>query len=71
MTATLASVIPAMENMIGNAIKRLLADAGYRGHNAPADNKFRVYMSGKKRRFDASAASQLAFDLGCEPVIGL
>ena len=51
MTATLASVIPAMENMIGNTI--------------------RVYMSGQKRRFDGSAALQLAFDLGFEPVIGL
>jgi IS5 family transposase len=50
MTATLASVIPAMENMIGNTIERLLADAGYRGHNAPADYKFRVYTSGQKRR---------------------
>ena len=39
-----------MENMIGNAIEQLLADAGYRGHNAPAHYKFRVYMSGQKRR---------------------
>ena len=31
---TLATVIPAMEDMIGNTIERLLADAGYRGHNA-------------------------------------
>ena len=29
---TLATVIPAMEDMIGNTIERLLADAGYRGH---------------------------------------
>jgi hypothetical protein len=28
---TLATVIPAMEDMIGNTIERLLADAGYRG----------------------------------------
>ena len=27
---TLATVIPAMEDMIGNTIERLLADAGYR-----------------------------------------
>jgi IS5 family transposase len=50
MPATLASVIPAIENMIGNTIERLLADAGYRGHNAPADYKFRIYMSGQKQR---------------------
>ena len=47
---TLATVIPAMEDMIGNTIERLLADAGYRGHNAPTDYKFRVYTSGQKRR---------------------
>jgi transposase, IS5 family len=45
---TLATVIPAMENMIGSTIERLLADAGYRGHNAPTDYKFRVYTSGQK-----------------------
>jgi IS5 family transposase len=50
MTATLASDIPAMENMIGNAIERLLADAGCRGHNAPAHYKFKVYTSGQKQR---------------------
>jgi transposase, IS5 family len=47
---TLATVIPAMEDMIGNTIERLLADAGYRGHNAPTDYKFRIYRSGQKRR---------------------
>ena len=36
-----------MEDMIGNTIERLLADAGYRGPNAPADYKFSVYMSGQ------------------------
>src|SRR5262249_44607669 len=28
----------------------LVADAGYRGHNAPTDYKFRAYTSGQKRR---------------------
>ena len=32
---TLATIIPDMELTIGNEIERLLADAGYRGHNAP------------------------------------
>ena len=31
---TLATVIPEMEATIGNTIERVLADAGYRGHNA-------------------------------------
>ena len=47
---TLATVIPDIEALIGNTIARILADAGYRGHNAPPDHKFRVYISGQKRR---------------------
>src|SRR5918993_1206869 len=40
---TLATVIPAIEDMIGNTIERAITDAGYRGHNAPPDYKFKVY----------------------------
>src|SRR4051794_1175466 len=47
---TLATVIPEMETLIGNTIERILADKGYRGHNAPPDYKFRVFTSGQKRR---------------------
>jgi IS5 family transposase len=47
---TLATVIPEMEALIGNTISRILADKGYRGHNAPPDYKFRVFTSGQKRR---------------------
>ena len=34
---TLAAVIPAMEIMIGNTVKRVITDAGYRRHNTPVD----------------------------------
>ena len=34
---TLATVIPNKETLIGNTIERILADKGYRGHNAPPD----------------------------------
>ena len=47
---TLAKIIPAIEQLIGNQIERLHADAGYRGHNAPADCTFRIYRSKQKRR---------------------
>ena len=47
---TLAAVIPAMEALIGNALDRVLADAGYRGHNAPPEHKFKVYVAGQKRQ---------------------
>ena len=47
---TLATVIPQMQALIGNILDRCITDAGYRGHNAPPDHKFKVYTSGQKRR---------------------
>ena len=67
---TLAIVIPAMEDMIGNTIDRLLADAGYRGHNAPTDYKFRIYTSGQKRRLTPQIKRELRRRAAIEPVIG-
>ena len=43
---TLATVIPEMEKQIGASITRIVADRGYRGHNAPETHKFRVFISG-------------------------
>ncbi len=56
--------------MIGNTIERLLADAGYRGHHAPADYKFRVYTSGQKRRLTPQIKRELRRRAAIEPVIG-
>jgi hypothetical protein len=67
---TLPTVIPAMEDMIGNTTERLLADAGYRGHNAPIDYKFRVYTSGQKRRLTPQIKRELRRRAAIEPVIG-
>src|SRR6266496_354264 len=67
---TLATVIPAMEDMIGNTIERLLVDAGYRGHNAPTDYKFRVYTAGQKRRLTPQIKRELKRRAAIEPVIG-
>ena len=67
---TLATVIPAMEDMIGNTIERLLVDAGYRGHNAPTDYKFRIYTSGQKRRLTPQIKRELRRRAAIEPVIG-
>jgi hypothetical protein len=41
-------VIPD-EELVANTIERILADKGYRDHNAPPDYKFRVFLSGQKR----------------------
>ncbi len=38
---TLASVIPAIEEITGAVLKRILADAGYKGHNAPFRSAWR------------------------------
>jgi IS5 family transposase len=45
----LATVIPEIETQIGASLARIVADRGYRGHNAPPDHKFKVYISGQRR----------------------
>jgi IS5 family transposase len=67
---TLASIIPEMEHTIGNNIERLLADAGYRGHNAPLSHKFRVFTAGQKRRMTPAIKRELKRRAAIEPVIG-
>jgi IS5 family transposase len=67
---TLNTVIPEMETLIGNTIERILADKGYRGHNAPPDYKFRVFTSGQKRRMTPKIKRELRRRSAVEPVIG-
>jgi len=40
-------VIPKIENLTRATPKRILADAGYRGHNAPGVYKMRVLTAGQ------------------------
>jgi len=67
---TLASVIPAIEQTTGATLARILADAGYRGHNAPASHKMRVYTSGQKRGVTAAIKKIMKRRAAVEPVIG-
>jgi IS5 family transposase len=67
---TLATVIADMEALVGNTLERLLADKGYRGHNAPSDYKFRVFISGQKRGVTPRIKRQLRRRSAIEPVIG-
>ncbi|HTI84544.1 MAG TPA: IS5 family transposase [Acetobacteraceae bacterium] len=67
---TLAAVIPDMEQLVGNTIERVLADKGYRGHNAPADHRVRVFTSGQKRRMTPQIKRELRRRSAIEPVIG-
>jgi IS5 family transposase len=67
---TLARIIPAMEQLIGNTIERLHADAGYRGHNAPPEYKFKIYTSKQKRRVTPQIKREMRRRSAVEPVIG-
>jgi transposase, IS5 family len=67
---TLETVIPDMEALIGNIIERLVLDKGYRGHNAPPEYKFRVFISGQKRRVTPQIKREMRRRSAVEPVIG-
>lgn len=67
---TLAKVIPAIEALVGNVLDRIVADAGYRGHNAPPDYKFKVYTAGQKRRVTEQIKRDFKRRAAIEPVIG-
>ncbi|SIO36358.1 hypothetical protein SAMN05443247_04445 [Bradyrhizobium erythrophlei] len=67
---TLATVTPDMEALVGSTITRILADKGYRGHNAPPDYKFRVFLTGQKRGVTSRIKRELRRRSAVEPVIG-
>jgi IS5 family transposase len=67
---TLAKVIPAIEGLIGNVLERIIADAGYRGHNAPPEHSFHVYTAGQKRRVTPQIKRDFKRRAAIEPVIG-
>ena len=67
---TLATVIPEIETQIGASLSRIVADRGYRGHNAPPDHKIRVYISGQKRGVTDPIKRDLRRRSAVEPVIG-
>jgi transposase, IS5 family len=67
---TLAIVIPKMEQLVGNTLERLHADAGYRGHNAPPGYRFKVYTAKQKRRVTPHIKREMRRRSAIEPVIG-
>jgi len=67
---TLKTVIPEIEDLTGATLKRILADAGYRGHNAPGVYKLRVFTAGQKRRVTPAIKRQMKRRSAVEPVIG-
>lgn len=67
---TLKDVIPDMQELIGNEVKKILADAGYRGHNAPDTHTFRIFTQGQKRGVSPAIKKQMKRRAAIEPVIG-
>ncbi len=67
---TLKTVIPDMEALVGNTIERAFTDKGYRGHNAPPDYKFRIFIAGQQRRVTPKIKRQMRRRSAIEPVIG-
>ena len=59
-----------MEAMIGVGLDRILADAGYKGHNAPLSHRFKIYTSGQKRRMTPAIKREMRRRAAIEPVIG-
>ncbi len=67
---TLAKVVPDMQALIGNVLERIIADAGYRGHNAPTEHQFKVYIAGQRRRVTQQVKREFKRRAAIEPVIG-
>ncbi len=67
---TLQTVLPGIEAITGAALSRILADAGYKGNNAPPEHKLKVYTQGQKRGVTEAIKRQLKRRAAIEPVIG-
>ena len=61
---SLATVIPEIEASIGTNLIGIVADAGYRGHDAPKDKTFKVYVAGQKARPDRRHQARLQTAIG-------
>ncbi len=66
----LATVVPETEAQIGASLSRIVADRGYRGHNAPPHQRFKVYLSGKRRGVTEAVQRDLRRRSAVEAVIG-
>src|SRR5258706_12655785 len=67
---TLAVVIPEIEASVGASLAKIVADAGYRGHNASKEKTFKVYVAGQKRGLSSAIKRAFRRRSAVEPVIG-
>jgi hypothetical protein len=51
-------------------LTRIVADRGYRGHNAPPDMRFKIYISGQRRGVTDAIKRELRGRSAVEPAIG-
>ena len=65
---TLAKIVPAIEAQNGAKLEHIIADKGYRGHNAPPGR--RVVISGQKRGVTPAIKRELRRRAAVEPGIG-
>jgi IS5 family transposase len=67
---TLATVLPEIETQTGATLAHVVADRGYRGHNAPPDMRLKAYIAGQRRRVTDAIKRELRRRSAVEPVIG-
>jgi len=67
---TLATVIPEIQARIGAGLDRIVTDASYKGHNAPQQDRFKVYVAGQKRGLSSAIKRAFRRRSAVEPVIG-
>ncbi len=63
-------MIPDLERTIGAELERIVTDAGYRGHHAPKEKRFQVYVAGQKRGLSPAIKRAFRRRSAVEPVIG-
>ena len=68
-SSTLGSVLIELEAQIGVNLTRIVADAGYRGHNASDKHRLKVFTSGQKRGVSDQIKRELRRRAAVEPVI--
>ncbi len=51
-------------------MERIVTDAGYRGHHAPKEKRFQVYVAGQKRGLSPAIKRAFRRRSAVEPVIG-
>ncbi len=51
-------------------MERIITDAGYRGHHAPNERRFQVYVAGQKRGLSPAIKRAFRRRSAVEPVIG-